>query len=131
MLGTLYQSVGKWAQADDIDVALVELAASVGLNTEQFGACQNAPRNSEAVMEMQLRAKAQFDIIGTPTFLINGKIFRGKRDLLQLEELINNALFNFGKEIYIESDDKIEADTCGKEIYVDREHKIEGNSCVR
>ncbi|MEA5376655.1 MULTISPECIES: thioredoxin domain-containing protein [Vibrio harveyi group] len=92
MLDVLFAEVGRWATADDVDAALTQQAASLRMNEKRFRTCLNDPSHSLAVIEGQQQAKTEFDVLGTPTFLINGKIVRGKRTIEEMEALIKKAL---------------------------------------
>ena len=92
MLNVLFAEVGKWSQSDDIDAALTQQAVLLGMNEKRFRTCLNDPRQHLAVTEGQQQAKTEFDVLGTPTFLINGKIVRGKKTIEEMEALIKDAL---------------------------------------
>lgn len=92
MLDALYSAVGTWVRADDVDAALTQQAVLLGMNEKRFRACLDDPRQSQAIAEGQQRAKTEFDVLGTPTFLINGKIVRGKKTIEEMEALVKEAL---------------------------------------
>ena len=92
MLDTLYSAVGRWSRASDVDAALVEHAASLGLDRAAFRACLDDPRHLRSIDEEQQRATKEHDVLGTPTFLINGKVVRGMKDIDEIDVLIEEAL---------------------------------------
>ncbi len=92
MLDVLFARVGAWAEADDVDRALIQQAAALNIDEEDFYACINDPSQDQAIIAVQLQAKTEFDIIGTPTFVVNGKVVRGKKTIEQIDALINKAL---------------------------------------
>lgn len=94
MLGVLFAEVGRWSQSDDIDAALTQQSATLGIDQKRFHACLNDPRHSLAVTEGQQQAISEFDVLGTPTFLINGRIVRGKKTIQEMEALIKAALLD-------------------------------------
>ena len=92
MLDVLYLSVARWQQAPNIDEALVQEAASLGLDEAQFAACLNEPQRAERIRVGQRRAQATHGVRGTPTFIINGQVVRGLLRVDELNALIERAL---------------------------------------
>ena len=91
LLNTLYNSVEDWSQTKDIDAALVDIATSLGLNRETFNSCINDPQQTLNVENEREEAVFKHDVTGTPTFLINGNIVRGKQNFDEIEVLIEKA----------------------------------------
>ena len=91
-LHTLFQSVGQWSRASDVDAALKQKVAELGLNTAEFRDCLKDPASEAAVVQSRRQGAQEFDVLGTPTFLLNGQIVRGTRTLEQMEALIDNAV---------------------------------------
>lgn len=92
MLDALYADVGNWSRARDTDAALIQLATSLGLATLEFRACLNSPGQRRAIANQQRTATAEYGVLGTPTFLINGRIVRGIQEFEQMKLLIEEAL---------------------------------------
>lgn len=92
MLDTLFLHVGKWSLAENVDEALVEQARSLGLDETKFRACLNDPDREAAVTQSQQHAKETFDVTGTPSFLINGELVRGRKNKREMKQLIEAAL---------------------------------------
>ena len=90
-LQTLFLSVGQWSKASDVDAALKQKVAELGLNTAEFHECLKDPASEAAVVQSRRQGAQEFGVLGTPTFLINGQIVRGARTLEQMEALIDNA----------------------------------------
>jgi len=93
MVDALFASVADWYQAEKREDVFVEQAASLGLNSEKFLACIGDEKQLDRILREQLSSKKDLDIIGTPTFFINGKIVRGKRSFAEMETLISEALY--------------------------------------
>lgn len=102
MLDALYADVGNWSRARDIDAALIQQARSLGLASREFHACLNSPEPQRAIDSQQRIATTEYGVLGTPTFLINGKIVRGVQDFEQMKMLIKEALA--GTSISVEPD---------------------------
>ena len=94
MLDALYADVGNWSRARDIETALIQQATSLGLAPRAFRACLKGQVQRRAIEHMQRTATAEYGVLGTPTFLINGRIIRGMQDFEQMKLLIAEALAN-------------------------------------
>ncbi len=95
MLDVLFARVGSWAAADDVDRALIQQATALNIDEKDFYACLNDPSQDQAIVAVQLQAKTELDIRGTPTFVVNSKIVRGKKTIEQMDALIKEALLEF------------------------------------
>ncbi len=92
MLDTLYSAAGIWSRERDVDAALIQYAASLGLDRAAFRACLNNPQHALSIDEEQQRATNEHDVLVTPSFLINGKLVRGIRSIDEMDALIEEAL---------------------------------------
>ena len=92
MLDALYYSVGEWSQAQDIDTALTDIASKQGLDRETFRSCLSDPVQSQIINDEKEDAILEYDVIGTPTFVINDKVIRGFQLFFELELLIEEAM---------------------------------------
>jgi len=91
MLEALFWSVGQWSRTSNVDAALVREATKLGLGTAGFRKCLEDPASQAAVARSRRQGAQEFDVLGTPTFLVNGRIVRGAQTLEQIEALIANA----------------------------------------
>ena len=96
MLKILFLKVGQWSRADNMDDVLVQLTEPLSIDKKQFDACLKNPNKSNQVRKAQQTAREKFDVLGTPTFLINGKIVSGKKSIEEMEILIDDALLQPG-----------------------------------
>ena len=94
LLNILFATVEDWSRSKNIDMALTEAAASIGLNNKSFSDCLYDPDQEEIVNSMREDATFNYDVTGTPTFLINEKLVRGIKDYDEMEILIQDALKN-------------------------------------
>ena len=92
MLDALYYSVGEWSQAQDVDKALTDIASEYGLDRKSFRSCLSEPIQAQTVENEKEDAILEYDVIGTPTFVINGKVVRGLQLFFELELLIEEAM---------------------------------------
>jgi protein-disulfide isomerase len=90
-LNAVYNSVEKWSQANDVDNALIDIATSQGLEQEAFRKCLNEPEQAQSVNNERDEGVLQYDISGTPTFLVNGNVVRGFQTFEEIEMLIEIA----------------------------------------
>lgn len=94
MLELLYAKVGHWSKADNIDSVLTQYASTLSIKENQFQACLNDPRQNRTILDLQRRAKNELGVLGTPTFIVNGMIFRGQKTIEEFEVLIKKALLD-------------------------------------
>ncbi len=77
------------------DAQLRVYAERVGLDLARFDACLEA-RESRARLEQDVRAGMGWQIRGTPTFIINGQLFKGAMNEEKLSKVIDEALARCG-----------------------------------
>ena len=92
MLDTLFTTVASWYHEENRGSIFFKHATSLGLNSEEFLACISDKKLLDDILNQQQAAKRDLDVIGTPTFFINGKIVRGKRSFVEMKALISEAL---------------------------------------
>lgn len=92
MLDILFKEVGRWSKSRDVDAALTHHATAIGLKKKPFLSCLNDTRQHVAVTKEQQEAKTKLNVIGTPTFLINGKLVGGIKTIEEMEILLKEAL---------------------------------------
>ena len=92
MLDALYYSVGDWSLAEDIDNALVEIATSLNIKRGTFIECLNNPQQTQNVNNERDEGVLQYDVSGTPSFVINGNLVRGLQTFEEMKLLIEQAL---------------------------------------
>ncbi len=91
MLAALFSSAPQWSRAPDVDAALSQQAANLGLEDDKFRACLNDPATQSDVEKQRRQATKDLDVIGTPTFVVSGRVVRGAQTLEQMEALIAQA----------------------------------------
>jgi protein-disulfide isomerase len=91
-LEALFWSVGRWSRASDVDAALEQEVATLGLSTAYFRKCFSSPASQAAVEQGRRQAALKLDLLGTPTFMLNGRVVRGALTLRQMETLISEHL---------------------------------------
>lgn len=71
---------------------LKTFAAQRGLPTAQTEACLSDPANATELTTMQSEASQDFNVTGTPTFVINGSVVTGAAVWAQLEPVLATAV---------------------------------------
>lgn len=71
---TLFASQREWVERDPTTTraALARIARLGGMGQEQFDACANNKKNSDAVLNSRLVAQKSYGVNATPTFFIDG-----------------------------------------------------------
>ncbi len=88
----LYHSVGDWSQSENINLSIIKIAVSLGMDTESFAICLNDPEQLQNVKNAKEEAIFNHDVSVTPTFFINDKVMRGMQEFEEMEFLIENAI---------------------------------------
>jgi predicted DsbA family dithiol-disulfide isomerase len=70
---------------------MLEMAAELGLDAEQFAACMSDPAVAQRVTDETNRA-AQIGINSTPNFIVGDRLLRGAVPFSQFEALIEELL---------------------------------------
>ncbi|MDW3094696.1 MAG: DsbA family protein [Gammaproteobacteria bacterium] len=91
LLDALYHAVADWSQAKDVEIALTDIAISLDLNRETFSTCLNDPQQALNIEKEREEAVLEYDVFGTPTFIINGKVIRGLKTFDEMKVLIEKA----------------------------------------
>lgn len=72
-------------------VSIKQMANEINLDNSKFESCLTSENSRFAVLS-DLKEATQLGITATPTFIINGKIFLGKRSLTEFSKIIENEL---------------------------------------
>jgi len=92
MLDRLYLSTADWLQADNRNQIFVKQANSLGIDSALFSRCLNDKKQRENIIVQQREASEKYDVIGTPTFIINNKVISGKTTFSEMESILNKML---------------------------------------
>jgi protein-disulfide isomerase len=71
--------------------ALKRYAADLGLNADKFNACMASEASRAAVLKDMEEAK-RAGVIGTPTFIMNGRVLRGAKSLEEFSAAVEQEL---------------------------------------
>ncbi|MBV8394542.1 MAG: DsbA family protein [Alphaproteobacteria bacterium] len=74
---TLFKQQSSWAYGGDPKVGLQRMARLAGMGQDTFDKCFDDKSIEDAVLKERLDGSKQFDIQGTPTLIVNGKVSDG------------------------------------------------------
>ena len=77
LLDVLFRSQNDWARASDPTVALSQIGRTAGLEESAIDACMNDQALTDRIVEGLKQASDKLQVNSTPTFFINGVMFKG------------------------------------------------------
>jgi protein-disulfide isomerase len=89
-LDLLFKSQSKWARADDPLAALARYARLAGLSQEDFDRCLADESEMNRILERVQDGKTTYQVRATPTLIVNGKVYEGRRTYSSFETLFKN-----------------------------------------
>lgn len=92
LLDVLYEKQSYWVTSNNARQALMEIAATAGINQAQFDACVSDESNIKRIQEVVQVAQDEFGINSTPSFVINGKLRPQLRDIESFAEILDPIL---------------------------------------
>jgi len=92
MLDVLFETQSTWARADDPIAALRRLGKLGGLTEQEMEACFADEELTDGILSERLSGQNEYDIGSTPTFIIDGKVYSGSRDVEEFGALIEPLL---------------------------------------
>ena len=91
LVETLFAQQAKWAVRNPIE-PLMAIAKQAGFTQQTFDECLANQKMLEGIEEARTRAAQKFNVNSTPTFFINGKIFRGALTPEELDKQVASYL---------------------------------------
>ena len=91
MLDKLYLNVEHWYEADNHNEFFAEYAKSLGIDSATFAQCLVDEQKRALILAGQKEASKKYGVIGTPTFVINGEVVKGKRSFTQMKALLDGV----------------------------------------
>ncbi len=85
IVDTLFAQQKTWAFAQNPIPPLLKIAKDNGFTEQSFEQCLSNQKLLDGIEEIRQRAQ-KFGVTSTPTFFINGKIFRGSLSIEELEK---------------------------------------------
>jgi protein-disulfide isomerase len=84
----LLRSQGKWARARDPHAALARIGRLGGVDEDTFNRCLASKALQENVVQSRLEATNRFSIESTPSFVINGKTYKGALPFTEFDRIL-------------------------------------------
>lgn len=92
LVDTLFKQQRTWAFAQNPIPPLLAIAKQHGFNEQSFEKCLADQKLLDGIEEVRRRGAEKFGVNSTPTFFVNGKIFRGALTIEQIEKEIQPFL---------------------------------------
>jgi protein-disulfide isomerase len=96
MVDVLFKQQNNWAAAPNARDALLQLAKLGGFTQQSFEACLTDQELLEDIREVRGRAASEFAVDSTPTFFINGKVYKGALTVEEMSAIIDSMLASAG-----------------------------------
>ena len=84
----LFSQQKNWAFSNKPVEALLSLVKQAGFSQESFEACLKNQQIYDAVNAVRDRAAQKFGVNSTPTFFINGQVYRGALSVEELDKIL-------------------------------------------
>ena len=84
----LFSQQKNWAFSNKPVEALLSLVKQAGFSQESFEACLKNQQIYDAVNAVRDRAAQKFGVNSTPTFFINGQVYRGALSVEELDKVL-------------------------------------------
>jgi protein-disulfide isomerase len=85
----LFAEQDKWAFADKPLEPLIAAMRPTGMSKEQATQCLNNQKLADGVVAVSKRAEDEVKVSGTPTFVIDGKVYGGELTFDQLKAILD------------------------------------------
>ena len=85
----LFAAQDKWAFVDKPLEPLIEAMRATGMTREKANECLKNQKLADAIVGMTKQANEQTHLTGTPTFVINGKVYGGDLTFDQLKAILD------------------------------------------
>ena len=88
----LFATQDKWAFVDKPLEPLIAAMRATGMTRDQATACLNNQKLADGVVAIAKRANDEIKLSGTPTFVIDGKVYGGELTLEQLMAILDSLV---------------------------------------
>jgi protein-disulfide isomerase len=92
MVDVLFKQQENWAGVPDAKTALLQISKLAGFSQESFEACLTNQKLLDDVRAVQRRGAQDFKVDSTPTFFINGKVYKGALSIEDMSAIIDGML---------------------------------------
>lgn len=92
MIDVLFRQQAQWAGGDNARDALLQLSKLAGFTQATFESCLTDQKLLDQIRSVKDRAANDFGVDSTPTFFINGKVYKGALTVEQMSAIIDGLL---------------------------------------
>ena len=93
-MNALYQLQNTWVDRDPkvSKKELYKIMQSGGMTKDEFDSCYSNLDNENLILEGVMAAQKEFNIKSTPSFVINGNIVEGNKNIKEFRQIIDKIL---------------------------------------
>jgi len=93
-MNALYQLQPSWVNRDPkiTKTELYKIMQSGGMTKEEFDTCYGNLDNENLILEGVMAAQKDFNIKSTPSFVINGNLIEGNKNIKEFRQIIDKIL---------------------------------------
>ena len=93
-MNALYQLQATWVNRDPkvSKKELYKIMQSGGMTKDEFDACYGNLDNENLILEGVMAAQKDFNIKSTPSFVVNGNLFEGNKNIKEFRQIIDKIL---------------------------------------
>lgn len=92
MVDALFQQLQNWAAVENARDALLQISRLAGFSQESFEACLTDQKLLDDLRAVRNRGAQDFKIDSTPTFFIDGNVYKGALSVGDMSAIIDNML---------------------------------------
>lgn len=90
MLDVLFHTQASWKGSADPVAALLNIGRAAGMTDPDLEACFNNQEIIDGVIKQRLDAEKTYQVNSTPSFIIDGKLYRGGMSIEQFEQVVES-----------------------------------------
>ena len=93
-MNALYQLQSTWVNRDPklTKKELYKIMQSGGMTKEEFDSCYKNIDNENIILEGVMAAQKEFNIKSTPSFVVNGNLVEGNKNIKEFRQIIDKIL---------------------------------------
>ena len=93
-MNALYKLQNKWVSRDitKTKAELYKIMQSGGMQQEEFDSCLANVDLENDILDEVMQAQGEFNIRSTPSFIINGKLISGNKNIKEFRQIIDKIL---------------------------------------
>lgn len=92
MVSVLFKQQSNWAASQTPKDALLQIAKLAGFTQESFEACLTDQKLLDDIRAVRARGEKDFKVDSTPTFFINGNVYKGAMTIEEMSAVIDGML---------------------------------------